>query len=125
MVNINLPARQDLGRAHRPGKPAGPRFLDPRPESVQNGPHLTKRGLAPPDRAADRDDLAAGKTLPMPVLVLASEDYLDKDKPETALAAWRRTFAPQAQGGSIASGHFMAEEAPEATLRALRAFLTA
>ncbi|MEH3116231.1 MAG: alpha/beta hydrolase [Methylorubrum populi] len=76
-----------------------------------------------PDRAADRDDRAAGRTLGMPVLVLASEAYLDKDKPEPALAVWRRTLAPKAEGGRIASGHFMAEEAPEATLRALRSFL--
>ena len=82
-------------------------------------------GADGPDRAADRDDLAAGRTLAMPVLVLASEAYLDHDKPETALAAWRRTFAPQAQGARIASGHFMAEEAPEPTLRALQAFLAA
>lgn len=76
-----------------------------------------------PDRAADRADLAAGRTLPMPVLVLATRDYLDRGKPETALAAWRRTFAPGAEGVSIASGHFLAEEAPEATLAALQAFL--
>ena len=76
-----------------------------------------------PDRAADRADLAAGRTLPMPVLVLASRHYLDKGKPETAIEAWRRTFAPRAEGVSIDSGHFMAEEAPQATLAALEAFL--
>ncbi|MFG5119769.1 alpha/beta fold hydrolase [Methylorubrum sp. POS3] len=74
------------------------------------------------DRAADRADLAAGRTLPMPVLLLASRDYLDRDKPEPALDVWRRSFAPKAEGVSIASGHFMAEEAPEATLAALEAF---
>ena len=78
-----------------------------------------------PDRAADREDLAAGRTLDMPVRVLASTHYLDRDKPEPALAVWRRTFAPRADGVSINSGHFMAEEAPEATLQALRAFLGA
>lgn len=80
-------------------------------------------GADGPDRAADRDDLAAGRTLPMPVLVLASDAYLNRDKPETALAAWQRTFAPTAQGANIASGHFMTEEAPEQTLRALQGFL--
>ncbi|KQT60145.1 fluoroacetate dehalogenase [Methylobacterium sp. Leaf456] len=75
-----------------------------------------------PDRAADRADLAEGRTLPMPVLVLASRHYLDKDKPETALDAWRRTFAPKAEEVSIDSGHFMAEEAPEATGAALTKF---
>ena len=74
------------------------------------------------DRAADRADLAAGRTLPVPVLLLASRDYLDRDKPEPALDMWRRSFAPKAEGVSIASGHFMAEEAPEATLAALEAF---
>ncbi len=58
----------------------------------------------------------------MPVLLLASRDYLDRDKPEPALDVWRRSFAPKAEGVSIASGHFMAEEAPEATLAALEAF---
>ncbi|GEP00223.1 alpha/beta fold hydrolase [Methylobacterium haplocladii] len=76
-----------------------------------------------PDRAADQADLAAGETLAMPVLVLASRDYLDKDKPESALAVWQRTFAPKATGASIAGGHFLAEENPDETLAALMAFL--
>lgn len=75
-----------------------------------------------PDRAADQADLADGKTLPMPVLVLASSHYLDKGKPESALAVWRRTFAPGATGGTIASGHFLAEENPAETLAAFTAF---
>ncbi|MGU3540546.1 alpha/beta fold hydrolase [Methylobacterium sp. A54F] len=78
-----------------------------------------------PDRAADRADLAAGRTLAMPTLVLASRAYLDKGKPETALAAWRRTLAPRAEGVAIEAGHFLAEENPAATLEALRAFLRA
>ena len=82
------------------------------------------RAGAGPDRAADAADLAAGRTLPMPVLVLSSDAYLEKDKPETALAAWHRTFAPHATGERIASGHFLAEENPAATLPALRAFLS-
>lgn len=76
-----------------------------------------------PDRAADLADLAEGRSLPMPVLVLASDAYLEAGKPETALAAWRRTFAPKATGATIASGHFMAEENPEAVLAALTPFL--
>ena len=78
-----------------------------------------------PDRAADIADLAAGRTLDMPVLVLSSRAYLDRDKPETALEVWRRSFAPHAQGAQIESGHFLAEENPEATLPALQAFLRA
>jgi len=76
-----------------------------------------------PDRAEDLADIAAGRTLPMPVLILASRDYLDEDKPETALAAWRRTLAPRAEGVSIPGGHFIAEESPQETLAALQAFL--
>ena len=79
-------------------------------------------GPSGPDRAADRADLAQGRTLQSPVLVLASRHYLDKDKPEPALEAWRRTFAPKAEGISIDSGHFMAEEAPDATGAALTRF---
>lgn len=79
-------------------------------------------GADGPDRAADLADLAAGHTLQVPTLVLASRDYLDKGKPERAIDAWKRTFGPKAEGVSIASGHFLAEEQPEATLAALRRF---
>jgi len=41
------------------------------------------------------------------------------------VAVWRRSFAPQATGAEVDSGHFVAEEAPEATLAALQAFLGA
>ncbi|WP_375453553.1 alpha/beta fold hydrolase [uncultured Methylobacterium sp.] len=81
------------------------------------------RAGAGPDRDADVADLAAGRRLAMPVLVLASRGYLDHGKPETALAAWRRTFAPRAEGIQVASGHFLPEENPSATLAALRDFL--
>lgn len=81
------------------------------------------RAGAGPDRVADEADLAAGRTLAMPVLVLSSSEYLDKGKPETAPEAWRRTLAPSAVGVGIAGGHFLAEENPEATLRAMRDFL--
>ncbi|TVR07868.1 MAG: alpha/beta hydrolase, partial [Salinarimonadaceae bacterium] len=75
----------------------------------------------------DEEDLAAGRTLDCPTLVLWGEFYLTgRDEPgsETALDVWRRTFAPQAQGQSIDSGHFLAEERPTETARALSAFLT-
>lgn len=81
------------------------------------------RAGAGPDRAADEADIAAGRTLAMPVLVLSSSEYLDKGKPETALEAWRRTLAPNAVGIGIAGGHFLAEENPDETLRAMRDFL--
>lgn len=81
------------------------------------------RAGAGADRDADRADIAAGRTLAMPVLVLASRRYLDQGKPETALAAWHRTLAPRAVGAEIEAGHFLAEENPSATLAALRSFL--
>jgi haloacetate dehalogenase len=36
---------------------------------------------------------------------------------------WRRSFAPQAQGVQVDSGHFLAEENPQATIDALMEFL--
>ena len=81
------------------------------------------RAGAGPDRAADAADLAAGRTLAMPTLLLTSDAYLEHAKPETGLAAWRRTFAPNITGAVIASGHFLAEENPEATRAALAPFL--
>ena len=75
------------------------------------------------DRRADEEDEAAGRTIPCPVLILAGTDYLVPTDAETPLDIWRRGFAPGAEGVTIPSGHFLAEEAPEATLDALRAFL--
>lgn len=80
------------------------------------------------DRAADEADLAAGKTIGCPVFVLASAFYLTRRQEpgaETALDVWRRTFAPGATGAEVACGHFVAEEAPGATLEALSGFLRA
>lgn len=79
------------------------------------------------DRRRDEEDLAAGRTLDCPTLVLWGEFYLtggDEPGSETALDVWRRTFAPQAQGESIESGHFLAEENPSETARALVDFFT-
>jgi haloacetate dehalogenase len=39
------------------------------------------------------------------------------------LDVWRLTFAPQAIGTEVSSGHFVAEEAPDATLAAMLNFL--
>lgn len=77
------------------------------------------------DLAADEADLAARKTIPCPVQIVASRFYLTGGAgSEPPLEVWRGTFAPQATGVSIASGHFVAEENPEATLAALQTFLT-
>ncbi len=55
--------------------------------------------------------------------IVVGTDYLVSATAEAPLDIWRRTFAPQAEGTVIDSGHFVAEENPEATLEALQAFL--
>lgn len=75
------------------------------------------------DREADEADLAAGRTIACPTLVLASTGYLGGG--ETALDCWRRLFAPGAVGAVVESGHFLAEQAPVAVLDALLPFLAA
>jgi haloacetate dehalogenase len=86
------------------------------------------RAGATRDVEADEADLSAGRTIMCPVQIIASEFYLvggtdlGSDDP---LAIWRRTFAPEATGTKIRSGHFVAEEAASATLAALQAFLAA
>lgn len=74
------------------------------------------------DRAADLADLAQGRTIACPTLILAGDGYLDRTR-ETPLAAWQRTFAPEAAAADVTSGHFLAEENPADTLAALRTFL--
>lgn len=75
------------------------------------------------DRQADEADEAARKTVPCPVLILCGTDYLLTGGGETPLDIWRRGFAPEATGKLLDAGHFIAEEDPEGTLAALKAFL--
>ena len=77
------------------------------------------------DRQADETDEAAGRTISCPVQVLSSTDYLGQPGGEAPLATWHRTFAPNAVGITIDSGHFLAEENAPATLQALEGFLSA
>ncbi|ACA20338.1 alpha/beta hydrolase fold [Methylobacterium sp. 4-46] len=81
------------------------------------------RAGAGPDRAADEADLAAGRTLACPTLILPGTGFVGRGGLDPVLGAWRETFAPAAAGAAIASGHFVAEENPEETLRALVPFL--
>jgi haloacetate dehalogenase len=86
------------------------------------------RAGATVDLRQDEADLAAGRTITCPVLVVVAQFYLTRGArgdAEAPLAVWRRSFAPQAVGAEVDSGHFVAEEAPEATLAALQAFLGA
>ncbi len=72
----------------------------------------------------DRKDLATGKTISVPTLVLWGEVFLGRLS-ESPLDCWRSTFIPQAQGVEVAGGHFNSEENPQETLAALQAFLAA
>jgi haloacetate dehalogenase len=86
------------------------------------------RAGATRDIEADDADLAAGHVIGCPTCLLWSDSYLVRGigagDPQP-LEVWRQSFAPNARGIGIASGHFVAEENPGATLDALRGFLIA
>ena len=79
------------------------------------------RASAGPDRKADEADLAAGRTIQCPTLILTGDFFLTRGK-RPALEVWRSTFAPGAEGQQIDSGHFLAEENPGDTAAALLRF---
>jgi haloacetate dehalogenase len=84
------------------------------------------RAGATRDIEADRADLAAGKTIRCPVQLIWSDFYLVSGpaaEAQAPLDVWRASFAPKIVGTGVKSGHFVAEENPEATLAALREFL--
>ncbi|MBP7002114.1 MAG: alpha/beta hydrolase [Amaricoccus sp.] len=70
----------------------------------------------------DRSDLAAGRRIACPVLVLWGAAGIPAAS-GSPLDVWRATFAPHAEGTGIEAGHFLPEEAPQATLAALLPFL--
>ncbi|MEH3146563.1 MAG: alpha/beta hydrolase [Methylobacterium frigidaeris] len=94
------------------------------PERIHAGCEDYRAG-AGPDREADEEDLAAGNRITCPVLVLVADRFVGRNGFDPALRAWTDTFAPQATGAAIASGHFLPEENPAATLAALQRFLSA
>jgi haloacetate dehalogenase len=75
------------------------------------------------DRAADDADAAEGRRISCPTLVLWSTRDDLKAIYGDVLGIWRR-WAADLRGGPIASGHHMAEEAPEQLATALLTFLT-
>lgn len=86
------------------------------------------RAGATRDLEADEADLAAGKTIGCPTQLIWSDFYLvsgPAGQTQPPLDVWRETFAPGITGQGVSSGHFVAEEAPDATLEAMRAFLQA
>jgi len=76
------------------------------------------------DRAHDEADMAAGRQIGCPTLMMWSSDDDLVDLYGDPLEVWK-SWAPDLRGRSIKSGHHMAEEAPTELAVALRAFLTA
>jgi haloacetate dehalogenase len=74
------------------------------------------------DREHDEADRRAGRRIGCPVLVAwATEDDMEDLYGDPA-AIWKR-WTTDLRGARIASGHHMAEEAPEALAAELLAFL--
>jgi haloacetate dehalogenase len=72
------------------------------------------------DRPMDAEDREAGRKIRCPVLVhWGAEEGAMSDGP---LGVWRR-WADDVEGGPIASGHFLPEEAPDELVASLRRFL--
>jgi haloacetate dehalogenase len=72
----------------------------------------------------DEADRAAGKKIGCPVLALWGSGGLPANAGIDVLATWR-DWAPDLRGTTIASGHYVPEENPAATARALLDFFTA
>ncbi len=72
------------------------------------------------DRALDDADRAAGRRIAAPLLALWGAKGIPA-KGENPLDVWRR-WASDVSGAAIDGGHFLPEEAPEATARALLDF---
>ena len=81
------------------------------------------RASAGIDLDHDRASRAAGDKIACDTLVLWGEAGIPA-KGASPLEIWRETFAPQADGQAIESGHFLPEENPKATLAALAPFLS-
>lgn len=79
------------------------------------------RAGATVDRDHDEADLAAGRTIAAPMLLIAGTRGFPAASGD-ALAHWR-AFAPGVRGVTVDCGHFPAEEAPQAVTAALRDFL--
>ncbi len=79
------------------------------------------RAGAGEDRELLLADKAAGRRIAVPTLLLWGEASFPAEGP-SLLDAWR-DYAVDLTGQALDCGHFLAEEAPEATLAALEAFL--
>ncbi len=72
------------------------------------------------DRLLDEDDLAAGRRIAVPMLAMWGDTGIPASV--SPLDVWR-DYASDVRGLSVASGHFVPEENPEACLEALLDFL--
>src|SRR5438034_550067 len=72
------------------------------------------------DCQLDEEDLKAGRKITCPVLAIWG-DRGRSHKRRQVLETWRR-WAVDVQGEGLPCGHFLAEEAPEATQNALQQF---
>ncbi|PWB79816.1 MAG: alpha/beta hydrolase [Methylocystaceae bacterium] len=79
------------------------------------------RAGAGADRDLDLADRAEGRKIAVPTLVLWGEASFPAHDP-SLIEHWRE-WADDLRGAAIDSGHFLAEEAPEATLAQLEDFL--
>jgi haloacetate dehalogenase len=118
-------------RAHTSREPKPPDFFHPEALAdylqAVHDPEMI-RGMCEDYRAAsgvdlehDRASRAAGQKIECPLLVL----WGTKAKIQAwydALAIWRGYCAAEVAGGAVASGHYLAEEAPEAVLERFEAF---
>ena len=92
------------------------------------GPHIHAlcedyRAGATTDLAHDNADRAAGKTIDCPMLAIWGNAGIPSET-SGPLATWRQ-WATKVEGRAIDSGHFLAEENPDETAKALLAFFTA
>ncbi len=81
------------------------------------------RAAASIDLAHDDEDVAAGRKVRCPLLALWGDKGV-VHRYFTPLEDWR-TVAENVRGRALPSGHYLAEEAPEETLRELAAFFAA
>ncbi len=75
------------------------------------------------DFSIDSADVAAGRKIACPTLVLWGNHGIPSET-ASPLKTWQ-AWCPEAEGHAIASGHFMAEENPQTVLQALLPFLLA
>ena len=82
------------------------------------------RAGAHADFEIDKADLEAGKKITVPMLALWGDAGIAAAASATPLDTWR-VWAANVTGGAVNSGHYLPEEAPDETARALKQFFTA